>query len=75
MYQRRPSRFVSSLLLLVLLMSSQIVPEVKADDANHATTTITMHRDATDIVSNEGAPQQRRELFWSLTFLSKCIFY
>ena len=74
MHQRR-SHFLSSILfLVVLLFSRHIAPTVTADDANAATTT-SMHRDATDsTVTDAIAPgQQRRELFWSLTFLSKSV--
>jgi predicted PurR-regulated permease PerM len=31
-----------------------------------------MHRDATDTIVTEEAPEQRRELFWSMMFLSTC---
>lgn len=81
MIQPRPSsRFLSSLISLFLLAlwssssdSRCLVPTVRADDVNTSTTPIqSMHRDATDTITNEAAPEQRRELFWSLTFLSKC---
>ena len=78
--QRQSSRFLSSLISLFLLAlwssssdSRCLVPTVRADDVNTSTTPIqSMHRDATDTITNEAAPEQRRELFWSLTFLSKC---
>ena len=77
MQQRRSSRFLSSLVtlfLLVLLSSRSIVPQVQADDTKAVTATTTnasIQRDATDAISDEAVPEQRRELFWSLTFLSK----
>lgn len=83
MHQRRssrssyPSSSCISMLVLVLLVSLLSKQNVQADDMNavtYTTTTITAHRDVTDtIITNDAShPQQRRELFWSLSFLSMC---
>ena len=64
----RRSQFRSSIMALCALLALVSHGIVVAADERVTTST---HRDATDTAA-ETPEQQRRELFWSLTFLSKC---
>jgi hypothetical protein len=65
----------TALVLLLALLSSvsTTLAEQNFDEQYNVDKTTSMHRDATDTIpSNNEAPEQRRELFWSLVFISKC---
>jgi hypothetical protein len=65
------------LLVLLNIISTTSALEDVIENSNEqnvidSTTTTAMHRDATDTIpSNNEVPEQRRELFWSLVFISE----